>query len=112
MPAMLVHRLLSLVALGVACLFADNPPAHGAPKPELVDVRKIWDAAPQRLQQPDPLQGRRVLCTFREGKEHVSADGAIRVITSPDGEKWASAALLHGMASICAPEAVLTPNGR
>jgi hypothetical protein len=33
-------------------------------------------------------------CVFREGKGHVSPDGALRVITSDDGEQWESAALL------------------
>jgi hypothetical protein len=34
------------------------------------------------------------VCAFREGRGHVSTDGRIAVLTSPDGEQWDRAATL------------------
>src|SRR5687767_6368334 len=63
-------------------------------QPELVDVRKIWDQAPHNA-FTDLIRFRdRWLCVFREGKDHVSSDGALRVIGSTDGKTWTSEALL------------------
>lgn len=61
---------------------------------EIVDVRKIWDEAPHNA-FTDLIRFRnRWYCTFREGKGHVSPDGSLRILTSSDGEKWESAALI------------------
>ena len=61
----------------------------------IVSVEKIWD---QGLHNAftDLIRFReRWFCTFREGERHAAGeDGRIRVITSPDGEDWESAALL------------------
>ncbi len=60
----------------------------------LVEVRKIWDKAPHNA-FTDLVRFRdRWFCVFREGKAHVSPDGALRIITSAGGEKWESAALI------------------
>lgn len=61
---------------------------------KLVDVNKIWDAAPHNAFTDLILHNNQFFCVFREGKSHVSPDGALRVITSSDGETWKSAALL------------------
>jgi hypothetical protein len=61
---------------------------------ELVAARKIWDAAPHNaFTDLVRFQGR-WFCVFREGHDHVSPDGALRVIASPDGEAWESMALI------------------
>ncbi|MDW8222989.1 MAG: hypothetical protein RMJ82_08570, partial [Gemmatales bacterium] len=63
-------------------------------KQPLVSVVKIWDRAPHNaFTDLIRFQGR-WFCTFREGKDHVSSDGALRVITSTDGMQWESAALI------------------
>ena len=50
---------------------------------------------------------------FREGKGHVSPDGSLRVITSVDGEKWESAALLTSEDSdLRDAKITVTPDGR
>ena len=52
-------------------------------------------------------------CVFREGKGHVSPDGAIRVLTSTDGEKWESAAQVrYETADLRDPKISITPDGR
>ena len=62
--------------------------------PELLEVKKIWDRAPHNAFTDLVRFDGRWLCCFREGEGHVSPDGNIRIITSPDGEKWTSTALL------------------
>ncbi len=61
---------------------------------ELVEVRKIWERAPHNAFTDLVRFHDHWFCVFREGKAHVSPDGALRVITSKDGENWKSAALL------------------
>jgi len=51
-------------------------------------VRRIWDRAPYNsFTDLIRFQGR-WYCVLREGKAHVSPDGALRVIASEDGAKW------------------------
>ncbi len=66
---------------------------------DCVKVQKIWSGdaycAFTSLMEHDG----RYYCTFREGESHVfdsngNAEGKIRVITSRDGDKWESVALL------------------
>jgi hypothetical protein len=86
--------------------------ANGA-EPKLIGVRKIWDAAPHNaFTDLVRFQGR-WYCVFREGMAHVSPDGALRVLTSEDGEKWSSAALLKsGDSDLRDAKLVVTPDQR
>ena len=61
---------------------------------ELVEARKIWDQAPHNAFTDLVRFQDRWFCVFREGKAHISRDGALRVITSLDGRNWGSAALI------------------
>lgn len=68
---------------------------HAAEDPvRLVEIRKIWDQAPHNAFTDLVRFQDRWFCVFREGTGHVSPDGALRVITSADGKKWESAALI------------------
>ena len=67
---------------------------HADEAVKLVEVKKIWDQAPHNAFTDLVRFQDRWFCVFREGQGHVSPDGALRVITSPDGEKWESAALI------------------
>lgn len=62
---------------------------------ELVESRKIWDQAPHSAFGDLTRHKDEWFCTFREGKEHVSPDGALRVLSSKDGKTWESAALIR-----------------
>jgi hypothetical protein len=88
----LVHLLASLLAVstGVDSLRAAETNAQA----EILEVRKLWDRAPHNAFTDLTRYKGQWFCVFREGKAHVSADGALRVLTSPDGEAWVSAALL------------------
>jgi hypothetical protein len=101
--------LLGLVsALLTSSIFAADPP-----KAEILSVRKIWEAAPHNAFTDLIWHEGRWLCVFREGQKHVSPDGALRVLSSKDGQSWESEALVTSKdsdlrdAKIC-----LTPNGQ
>ncbi|MCX7666857.1 MAG: glycoside hydrolase [Gemmataceae bacterium] len=89
-----------------------NPPAGSAATP-VVSVNKIWDQAPHNaFTDLVRFQGR-WFCVFREGKDHVSPDGALRVITSTDGVKWESAALITSKNSdLRDAKITVTPDGQ
>ncbi|MCC7419638.1 MAG: hypothetical protein IT428_05120, partial [Planctomycetaceae bacterium] len=60
----------------------------------LIESRRIWDKAPHNA-FTDLVRFRdEWFCVFREGKAHVSPDGALRVLVSKDGQTWESAALI------------------
>lgn len=78
---------LALIVMSTGFVRAEEPA-------RLLDARKIWDQAPHNAFTDLVRFQDRWFCVFREGKAHVSPDGALRVITSTDGEKWESAALI------------------
>jgi len=98
---------------------ADAPPIAPAPQAaapgqlRLVGVEKIWDRAPHNAFTDLVRFKDRWFCTFREGKAHVSPDGALRVIASADGRTWTPAAILASpTADLRDPKLSVTPDGR
>lgn len=80
---------------------------------ESLEVVKIWDAAPHNAFTDLIRFEDRWFCVFREGSGHVSPDGALRVITSVDGEAWESAALItSGDSDLRDAKICETPDGR
>lgn len=65
-----------------------------SPVPELVSVKKIWDAGHHNAFTDLARWHDRFWCTFREADAHVGGDGQIRVLVSTDGDVWESAALV------------------
>ena len=98
------------------CCAALSPAVAGAgepARPELVEVRKIWDRAPHNAFTDLARFRDRWYCVFREGQSHVSPDGAVRLLTSADGTAWESAALLRSdRADLRDPKITVTPEGR
>src|SRR5207249_6577425 len=110
----LATRVAGAIGLLGVCLTASLVTTVGAQSNvELVEVRKIWDWAPHNA-FTDLLRFKgRWFCVFREGKAHVSPDGALRVITSKNGEDWTSAALLtYGGADLRDAKITVTPDRR
>jgi hypothetical protein len=65
-----------------------------AAEPEIVSLEKIWDRAPHNAFTDLVRFEGQWLCVFREGEGHAGgADGKVRLISSPDGKAWRSAAL-------------------
>ena len=65
----------------------------------LLQAKKIWDAAPHNAFTDLVRFQDRWFCVFREGQDHVSSDGCLRVIVSEDGENWSSAAKIESVDS-------------
>lgn len=85
-----------------------------APRLELVgDVVKIWDAGKHNAFTDLIRFKDRWFCSFREGDAHVGGDGKLRVLTSADGAKWESAALLEEKGiDLRDPKLSITADGR
>ncbi|MFG0261056.1 MAG: sialidase family protein [Novipirellula sp. JB048] len=123
----IAHVLLALFVIPTARLAAQET-ADSATQPVLVSVERIWDAAPHNAFTDLVRFKDRWFCAFREGKGHVSPDGALRVLTSTDGKKWESSALVSsadsdlrdaklsvtpaGQLMLAGAEAIATPAGR
>jgi hypothetical protein len=84
-----MQRLLFCALVVLSCGLA-----HGGEPLKLVESRKIWGQAPHNAFTDLIRFQDRWFCVFREGTSHVSPDGSLRVITSADGDKWESAALV------------------
>jgi len=88
-----------------------KPVAEFAP-PRLVESKLIWDKAPHNAFTDLLFHEGRWYCVFREGSEHVSPDGSIRVIVSDDGESWESQALVeHPVEDLRDAKLTVTPEG-
>jgi hypothetical protein len=103
------YALAGIILAAVASLL----PAAEQPECEVVEVRKIWDRAPHNaFTDLIRFQGD-WYCVFREGKGHVSPDGALRVIRSSDAKTWESAALIRREdADLRDAKITVTPDGR
>jgi hypothetical protein len=60
----------------------------------LKDLRKIWDRAPHNAMTDLTRYRNSWVCVFREGTDHISPDGRIRILISDDGSDWNSVAAL------------------
>lgn len=82
-------------------------------QPEIISVRKIWDRAPHSAFTDLIRFQDRWYCIFREAESHAGSIGKLRVLTSRDGEKWESAALLveEGI-DLRDPKLSIMPDGR
>jgi hypothetical protein len=88
-------------------------PVEEGPVPEasLVEYRRIWAQAPHNAFTNLIRFNERWYCVFREGQAHVSPDGALRVIMSPDGQAWTSAAhITSPIADLRDAQITITPD--
>jgi len=86
-------KLFTLLAAIIGLLPAALANAADS-QPRLVEAKLIWDKAPHNAFTDLIRFKDQWYCVFREGKGHVSPDGALRVLTSADGDHWESAALI------------------
>jgi hypothetical protein len=73
-------------------VFAD--PDQVGVEAKLVELAKIWDEAPHNAFTDLIRWKDSFYCVFRQGKGHVSSDGAIRVLKSKDASSWEPMALV------------------
>jgi hypothetical protein len=103
----------SVLLLVLVALILGFVRASAAGEPKLVSVRKIWDRGEHNAFTDLVRFKDHWYCVFREGKDHVSPDGAVRILTSRDGENWESAALLSmPAADLRDPKINVGPDGR
>lgn len=98
---------------GREALYPEAPEEKQRRAPRLLEARKIWDRAPHSA-FTDLIRHRgRWICVFREGKKHVSPDGALRIIASEDTREWRSLALLEDeRGDLRDAKITLTPGGK
>lgn len=119
-PLQLQLRVASAVSAMALALFAlaglnklSAAETTPGPKARLIKVQRIWDQSPHNAFTDLVRFHDRWFCVFREGQGHVSPDGSIRVLTSPDGDRWSSAAQLTSTnADLRDPKITITPEGR
>lgn len=107
------HKLIA-AAVAIASLVSLSVGSHAEDtRPDLVSVSRIWDRAAHNAFTDLVRHDGRWYCVFREGSRHVSPDGSLRVITSEDGEKWDSLALIsHPSDDLRDAKLTITPDGR
>src|SRR5262245_2404022 len=94
MTSKLLNRS-QLIAVLVGLFIAQTHADENSPKGEVVRVQRIWDTGAHNAFTDLVRLPGKWICVFREGKAHVSPEGAIRIITSTDGTSWKSSALIH-----------------
>jgi hypothetical protein len=106
-------RQLTTSAL-LVCIGASFTRAAGDIAPRTIAVKKIWDEAGYQMCTDLIRFQDRFLCSFREGDEHIPGmNGKARVISSIDGEKWESLALLEEKGlDLRDPKLSVMPDGR
>jgi hypothetical protein len=111
----LAMGFLSTILIAVSTSAKDSPdsaaPALGAAR--VIRSRMIWDAA-ARNAFTDLIRWKdRWYCSFREGEEHASYDGTVRIVSSLDGEKWTCAAEFgEDESDLRDPKLCVLPDGR
>jgi len=102
-----MRTVLSFLVL-MACA-----PFIQAGEARIVEVRKIWSEGPHNAFTDLIRFQNRWYCVFREGAGHGSPDGRLRVITSKNGKRWESAALIEsGEGDLRDAKISIAPDGR
>jgi hypothetical protein len=108
-----IRRCSRMPALLLAVVSIAPVTTAFAGQPRLVSVERIWDAGGHNAFTDLIRFEDRWWCVFREADGHVRGDGRIRVITSPDGDDWESAALIAEQGiDLRDPKISVMPDGR
>ncbi|QDT41401.1 hypothetical protein Pan241w_14610 [Gimesia alba] len=80
---------------------------------KLESVQKIWDKDPHNAFTGLTRFKDQWFCVFRTGKKHVSADGALQVLSSKDGKTWKPVARITSeTADLRDAKIAVTPQGQ
>lgn len=103
----------SALLLAAQFSFPEKPAKKLTAPAELVSVSKVSDRLPHSAFTTLVRFHERFFLAFREGSSHVSSDGAIRILSSFDGDKWAEQARLdYPVADLRDPKLTVMPDGR
>ncbi|MEZ5356193.1 MAG: hypothetical protein R2762_26460 [Bryobacteraceae bacterium] len=103
--------LIGLLALQIS--FPEKAIRKAEPKAEIVSLHTVWNLAPHNAFTDLVLFEGRWFLAFREGEKHASADGAIRILTSPDADRWQTAAVIkYPVADLRDPKLTIAPHRR
>lgn len=107
-----ITSCIAVLTIGATTIAAAEPQADVS-KPVLVESKRIWNKSPHNA-FTDLIRHKGLwYCVFREGKAHVSPDGALRVLTSKDGNEWESRALITSPKyDLRDAKITVTPNGQ
>jgi hypothetical protein len=101
---------LSLVSVALA---AEPKTASGAHEARVIHSQKIWDAASHNAFTDITRWKDQWYCSFREGSEHASYDGAVRILRSADGDHWESVArFVEEGSDLRDPKLCILPSGK
>jgi hypothetical protein len=105
-----------LVLLLLASPVLAKPPQAAADAPRearVIGSQMIWDAAPHNAFTDLIRWNDRWYCSFREGSEHASYDGKVRILVSTDGHQWESVAQFADEGrDLRDPKLCVLPDGR
>jgi hypothetical protein len=105
-----MNQGIKVCALVAAAFFLQAQPP---PQAQIADVSMIWGRAQDNALTDLARYRERWYCTFREGTDRNSSDGAVRVLTSADARVWQPAALLTTAgADLRDPKLSVTPRGQ
>lgn len=94
----MVRRFLLMWCLALAVASPGGVCAQSVPaasiRAELIEAKKIADDAPHSAFTDLIFWKDQFICAFRQGRSHVSSDGRIAVLSSPDGQSWERIATL------------------
>lgn len=108
----------SIVALGFCCGISSiarpqDIAADSQAAAELLSCQRIWDASFHCAFTDLIRHHDQWICVFREGPGHVSPDGTLRVLSSPQGTVWTSIAELKMPGfDLRDPKLESTPSGK
>ncbi len=105
-----IPSLLAVLSLATA---ADAPADDSLPSVRVVSIRRVFHNGEHNAFTDLVRQRDNWFCVFREGSGHIpGTNGAIRVLRSPDGQRWDSAALVaeHGI-DLRDPKISVMPDG-
>ena len=80
----------------------------------IADVRRLWGGTSYHSAFTDLIRHQeRWWCAFREASTHMSLDGVFRILSSSDGVKWKTAAVLKSAdEDLRDPKFSVAPDGR
>jgi len=106
-------KLFSASCVFIYLIFLNQNYILGQTVPELVDVKMIWNNAAHNAFTDLIRFNDKWYLSLREGSEHASFDGRIRIIASRDGNNWISVALISDtLADLRDPKLTFAPDSQ